>query len=1156
MKHAKDFVHLHVHSGYSLLDGACKVEDLVKTACELGMGAIALTDHGNLFGAIQFYGQAKKAGIKPIIGYEAYVAPGHRTDREARGPNAAGYHLTLLASDDKGYRNLIKLASTAYIEGFYYKPRIDKDVLAEHAEGLIGLSGCLKSEICQHILQGAPERAAEAAQIYSDIFGKDRFFLELQDNGSEDQQRCMQAQIDLGKRVSLPLVASNDIHYLRADDAFAHEVLLCINTGKVLSDDKRLSFGSAEYYFKSGEEMAQRFRHVPEAIRNTREIADRCDLEISFDERHFPQFDTGSSKSDVVMLRELCEEGLKRCCGKPTKATRDRLKHELEVIEAVQYSSYFLIVWDFVRFAKERNIPTGLRGSGAGSLVSYALGLTEIDPLKHDLLFERFLYPERKEAADLDIDLCEHRREEVLEYVKQKYGAQCTAQIITFGTMKARAVVRDVGRVLGISLAEVDELAKKIPETLGITLDEALDQEPDLRRRRDQDPRVRRLFDISMRLEGLARHASTHAAGIVIADRPLTEYIPLYQAKDVVMSQYAMNDLAEVGMLKMDFLGLRTLTMVDKTLDLIQEKEGRRPDLSKAPLDDEATYELLAKGDTEGVFQLGSSGIQGLLRRLKPENIEDIIAVVALYRPGPLNSGVVDQYVARREGKEEIVYDHEALEPVLRGTHGMIVYQEQIMRIANSVAKMSMSDALSVIKAISKKKADVIESHQGAFINGAREANVGAAAAEKIFKQILHFAEYGFNKAHATAYAYLAYHTAYLKANYPVEFMAAEMTCDMNFTDKVVSHIADSRKHGVEILGPCVNESQPYFSVAGEKAIRFGLGAIRNMGSRAAEAIAEARNEDGPFKSIFDLCERIDLQSVNRQALESLIKAGGLDALGGHRAQFMAAMDGALQLGNQVQQDKRRGQKTFFDSFQAQTDSGEAEKLPNVPEWPEDHLGNFEEEALGFHLTSHPLARHKTLLRQLSSICAHELGRLSQNDPVTIGGRITSVKTTITKNGDPMARVEFEDLDEKISGVAFPEAYQKYRSLLQPKAIVFLVGKADVRTERPCVQIAEVVPIESALERLCGRVAIKLERAGLDEEQIVKLRQIMEGFPGRCPVSIEIALPDGERVAIEASAEFKVAPSKEFSAAVTDFLGEGHLVFTANGKRPKPDRRG
>ena len=928
------FVHLHVHSHFSLLDGACKIEKLVGAAEKFEMPALALTDHGNLYGAIQFYSAAKEADIKPIIGYEAYVAPGSRLEKSAEGE--AFYHLTLLAESHTGYMNLVKLSSKAFLEGFYYKPRVDKELLEEHSEGIIALSGCLSSELNRLLLRNDFEGAIACAVRYREIFGDASFFIELQDNGLDEQRTAMEGALKVSKELAIPVVATNDIHYLERADARAHEALLCINTGKTLYDESRMKMATDEFYFKSAEEMAERFAGIPGAIENSFAIAERCNVELSFDERYFPRFDPktecGKDVTDAEFLRELCEAGFDERYSADNHEARKRLEYELKVITDMGYASYFLIVWDFVRFARERRIPTSMRGSGVGSVVSYALGLIDLDPLKHGLIFQRFLDPERKEAPDIDIDFCELGREAVMEYVKDKYGADNTAQIITFGSMKAKAVVRDVGRALDIPLADVNAIAKLIPSALGTKLAEALEQVPDLKQLRESgEERIGELFDISLRLEGLSRHRSIHAAGVCIADEPLTEHIPVCKVGDVTATQFAMDDLAKAGMLKMDFLGVRFLTIVDVTLRLIEERTGKRPDMMDLPTDDRPTYDLLTEGKGRGVFQMSSSGMRNLLEKLKPGDLEDIIAVVGLYRPGPLQSGMVDDFIARKNGEAKVTYLHPSLEKILKTSHGVIVYQEQIMQIAHEIGGLSMAEALTIIKAISKKKSEVIAEPREKFISGAVANGVTEKAAREIFDLIEFFGGYGFNKAHTTAYAYLAYRTAYLKANYPVEFMAATLSCEMDDTDKVYEYMDECKQMGIEVVPPDANESSGGFKIIGDNRVRFGLGAIKGIGGKAIERIIEARDEAGPFESLFDFCERVDPRSANKSVVEALVKSGAFDSTGVNRSTLLSQVEQALKAGASAQADRVAGQMNLFGGRPQPAQEEEADQHPTGP---------------------------------------------------------------------------------------------------------------------------------------------------------------------------------------------------------------------------------
>jgi len=1141
----EDFVHLHVHSHFSLLDGACRIGDLARLATQNGMKSLALTDHGNLFGALQFYTAMRNAGVKPIIGYEAYVAPGSRKERYAPGGiKDASFHLTLLAEDMRGYRNLLKLASAAYLEGFYYRPRIDLELLAEHREGLIVLSGCAAGELSHHILGGNEDAALSAAKRYLGILGSEHYFIEVQDNGLPAQKRCVEGLVALAEKLDLGLVATNDIHYAAPEDASAHEVLLCINTGKTLDTKGRMRFGSNEFYFKSGREMIERFGHLPGAVRNTAAIAERCKLELDFDQRHFPHYEPPDGMSSAEYLRKLCHDGLKARLGEPSQEAKNRLEHELEVIGQMNYSSYFLIVWDMIRFAKRRGIPTGLRGSGASAMVCYVLGISDIDPLEYSLIFERFLDPRRREPPDLDIDMCENGREEVLRYVREEYGAENTAQIITFGTMKARAVVRDVGRVLGWSMAEVETLVKRIPLALGTTLESALEQDDNLSKDFEGNPRIRELLSYAFKLEGLARHASTHAAGIVIADKPLPEHIPICKINNVVMSQFAMNDLEKAGMLKLDLLGLRTLTIVDRTLDLVEAQTGTRPDLAAIPLDDPETYALIGRGDTKAVFQLGSEGMQKLLRRLKPQNMADIIAAVAMYRPGPLQSGMVDDYIARRHGRQEIKYLDSRLEPALRDTCGVIVYQEQIMSILHDLAGLSLADALSTIKAISKKKSAVINAREEAFIEGAQANGLPKHVAQQTFELIRHFAEYGFNRAHSTAYAFLAYRTAYLKAHYTMAFAAADLTCEMNHSDKLKDHIRDWRRHvGIEIMPPCVNEGEAHFTVCGDRALRFGMAAVRNVGTKAVEALVAARNAGGPFKNLLDFCERVDTTAMNRQAIESLIKAGAFDRLPGHRSQKLAVLEDSIRAGARTQEDRRRGQGSLFDLGD---DAGDLEqRLPPIEEWPLSELSRYEKEMLGMRLSFNPLDRYQALINQLTTANAETLEDKDYRAPVVLAGELVELRPFLTRNGRSMAQLQFEDLHGSFRAVAFPDVFERFGSLLREDAVLFVTGTVERANERVGVQIQDVIPAEEACARLVAAARLTLPREGLETQTLKDLRSICEQHTGDCAVLLEIVKPEEDSVVIRAGRHLFVRPSEEFAADIERLLGKGHLRWIA-----------
>jgi len=1128
---------------------------LARLAEGYGMPALALTDHGNLFGTVQFYTAMRQAGVKPVIGYEAYVAPGSRKERRgARGIQDAAYHLTLLAENDAGYANLRKLASLAYLEGFYYRPRIDKESLAEHAKGIIALSGCASSEICANILGGKEEQAERVAAEYAEIMGKGNFFIEVQDNGLADQKRCLAGSVRIAEKLGLEMVATNDIHYPFPDDAEAHDLLLCINTGKTVQESQRMRFGSSEFYFKSPKEMRERLGHVTRAIENSVAIAERCNVELDFEKRNFPHFHPPAGKTATEYLRDLCEEGLKRRYGSASREVRERLNYELGVIEQMGYASYFLICWDMVNHAHELGVPNGLRGSGAGSIVCYVLGISDIDPLEHSLLFERFLDPERREPPDLDIDLCEEGREEVIRYVREKYGERSTAQIITFGTMAARGVIRDVGRALGWSVAEVDALAKRIPGGPGVSLKATIEQDAGLKADYDSDARTRRLLDFGMKLEGLARHASTHAAGLVIADGPLDEFIPVCKINDVVMSQFAMNDLEKVGMLKLDLLGLRTLTIVNKTLDLVEKTSGRRPDLESISLEDPKTYELLCRGDTKSVFQLGSQGMQELLRRLKPSNIQDIVAIVAMYRPGPLQSGVVDDYIARRHGERKFEYADPRLKPILKDTYGLMIYQEQIMQILHDLGGMSMADALTTIKAISKKKAKQVEAGLEKFYAGAEKNGISREVATRLVDLIRPFAEYGFNRAHTTAYAFLAYRTAYLKANYPMEFTAAGLTCEMGHSDKLKEHIRDCRKQmHIQVMPPCVNEGEGHFTVCGENAIRFGMVGVRNVGERAVAAIIAAREAGGKFTSLYDFCERVEGSSVNRQAIESLIKAGAFDCMPGHRAQKVAALEAAIKMGHRIQEDRRKGQGSLFEMDDGGASVPER-PLPEVPEWSQSEMGRHEKELLGMRLSFNPLDRHERLMSQLTTCPVSGLSEYDHGSGVVIAGEVVSTRPIITRNGKSMAQVEIEDSTGSVRCVVFPDAWREYVNVLREDSIVFVSGSVDRSNEQLGVIVREAIPVEEAREKLTQAVTVSLERKGLDSGLLDRLEAMCERHRGGCALMLEIHVPGRRPVLIRAGRDFAVRPSPAFEAEAEKLVGAGRVRLV--GRPPNGNNRG
>jgi DNA polymerase-3 subunit alpha len=1145
MKHA-DFVHLHTHTQYSLLDGACKLEDLVKLAHDFKMPALAITDHGNMFGAIEFYCLAQERGIKPIIGAELYVAPASRFEKTSRGINEASFHIILLARDEEGYRNLMNLVSIGYLEGFYYRPRIDKEVLSKYAKGLIALTACLKGELAHSILNGKREFAREQAGQLQEILGRDNFYFELQDNLIPEQKRLNKELLIFSKELSIPVVATNDVHYLHKRDARAHEVLLCLQTQTTLSDENRLKFQTEEFYFKSPNEMFELFTEIPQAISNTKAIAEKCNLELRFDQVHLPKYDVPEGMDESTFLRKLCDEGVKKRYSGYNEQIKERLNHELRVIEGADFTSYFLLVWDFVRFAKERKIPVGPgRGSAAGSLVSFVLGITDIDPLRYNLIFERFLNPERISLPDIDIDFCYERRGEVIDYVTKKYGSDKVAQIITFGTMAARAVVRDVGRVMGMSYSEVDRIAKLIPSDPNINLKRALQLEPQLKSLYDKDPRIKSLIDTSQALEGLTRHASTHAAGVVISKEPLTNYIPLFKTSDnQITTGYAMWSLEKIGLLKMDFLGLRTLTVMDEAVKIIKRTKNKAIDISNIPLDDKKTFKMLSRAESLGVFQLESSGMRDLLRKLKPEQFEDVVALLALFRPGPLGSGLVEEFIKRKHGELPIKYIHPKLEPILKDTYGVILHQDQIMVIGMELAGFSFGQADILMKAIGKKQPGRMEQLREDFLKGATKAGISSRIAEQIFTLMSHFTGYGFNKSHTTAYAMIAYQTAYLKANYPVEFMTALLTSEKDNTDKIAQYIEEAKKMGIKVLPPDVNESYAKFTVVGD-SIRFGLSAVKNVGQGAIDSIVKSRQINGKFLSFYDFCERVDSRLVNRKVIESLIKCGAFDSFGFYRSQLIASLDKILEVAESLTKDRQNGQLSFFDNV-ADLEGFEKNfhEMPKIAEWPESQLLAYEKEMIGFYITGHPLARYQKLLKTYSNAFIAELGTLSNGKQVILGGVITKVRNTITKKrGERMAILRLEDLSGDVEVLVFPKAYVKSASAIKEDKIVFIKGKLDLREESPKLIASEIVPIEEVHERFAGGIIINLITSGLKEDNLRELRQILEKSPGKTPVFLNFSDHQGRQVKMRINSAIKVKLTQDLISKLKKRYGENAVSF-------------
>jgi len=1143
------FTHLHVHTEYSLLDGACRIDDLIETALENGMTSLAITDHGNLYGVIRFYRAAQSAGLKPIVGFEAYLTPRELSDRGSEAAKEKLWHLTLLAANNDGYQNLLKLASTASVDGFYYKPRLNKKTLAEHSDGLICLSGCLASEVNRHLLADDVDRAAQAATDLCDIFGRENVYLEIQDNGMEEQKKCLLATVELGQRLDLPLVATNDIHYLKSDDAYAHEALLCINTQSKLNDEDRMRFSTDEFYFKTPQEMEERFGQWPESLTNTGRIAERCNVELEFEKIILPGFDAPDGMENDAYLRKLCEDGARWRYGELGPEVQERMDHELRVIGQTGFVNYFLIVHDFIKYAIEQGIPVTARGSGVGSFVAYVMGITHVDPIEFDLLFERFLNPERIGMPDLDIDFCADRREEVIRYVRDKYGDRSVSQIITFGTMKAKAVLRDVGRVMDIPLPRVNEIVKLIPDKLGIKLKEALEQEDKLQEAYGADATVKQLFDIAFKLEGLARHCSIHAAGVVIADVPLTTHMPICRMGDSIVSQWDGVTLADdIGILKADFLGVRKLTVLHTTLRLIKETTGRDMVLNDIPYHDEPTFELLRAGDAMGLFQLETSdGMRALVRKLSPEKFADLVPLVALYRPGPLGSGMVDDFVACRHGQKEPQYPHPMAEPILKETYGVILYQEQVMRIANRLGGFSLAEADSLRKAMGKKKPEIMGKYREKFVKGCIANEIPEKTAAEIWDLMEYFSGYGFNKSHSAAYAGICYQTAYLKTNYPTQYMAALMTCEAGDTEKIVEYIEDCKKRDLEVLPPCVNESGHDFTIIGEKTIRFGMSAIKGVGGKAIESIVAGREAGGSFASLFDLCEKIDGRLANKAVLEALVKAGAMDCFGAKRSQLMAILEKAMEAAQQVQRDQQRKQMTFFDAFQAEeTAEGPDLSLPDIDELPERARLMGEKETRGFIWSGHPLDKHHHTLARFADTTADNIGERAEDQEVVIAGMFSSIKHRTTRKGDPMINFVLEDLTGIIRGVSWKEGVAKYPDLLAEEKLVVLRGTVDTSMEDPQVVLSEAYSIDKAYEELPAAVTVKLPIPKLPENGLESLEMTLRNHHGDLPVALELATDSG-RVRIQADREFAVRSSLKFCEEVEALAPGAGVAF-----KPKP----
>ena len=1201
MAHA-DFVHLHLHSEYSLLDGACRLDRLVEKAHALKFSALALTDHGVLYGAIDFYQAARSKGIKPIIGCEVYVAPGSRLDKKTTsGGRDVYHHLVLLAKDETGYANLIRLVTAGHLEGYYYKPRIDKELLEQHKQGLLALSGCLASEIPELILKDQLKQARAAVDWFKHTLGPENFYLELQNHGLEEQARVNRHLIPWAREFGLKLVASNDVHYVEQAHSHAHDCLICIGTQTTLDDQRRMRYAPGQFYLRSADEMKALFAEVPEAVRNTLEVAEQCNLEIQFGGLHYPAFDPPAGFTREGYLRQLLAEGLRKRYGVHARAEgkafvvervedprrlpvpaeagaaaaapeatpaetpgdaalrglMDRLELELRTIEKTQFVSYFLIVGDFVRHGRSKGITCVARGSAAGSIVTYLLEISNVDPIRYGLLFERFLNPERINPPDIDIDFADDRRAEVIEYVREKYGRESVAQIITFGTLGAKSVLRDVGRAMGMSYGECDRLARMVPNELKITLEKALKQSPEFKQAYDNEERTRELVDTGLILEDITRNASVHAAGVVIGDQPLVNVLPLKQDEDnVIVTQYAMGPVGELGLLKMDFLGLKTLTVLRNTCEMVKRTKGIDVPIDDLPLDDAATYELLNKANTLGVFQLESGGMRDLCRKFQIGSVEHITALIALYRPGPME--LIPDFIRRRHGELLIEYEHPLLEPICRETYGIMVYQEQVMQAAQVLAGYTLGGADVLRRAMGKKKPEEMAKQRDAFVKGCgRVNNIPEAKAHRIFDLLQSFAGYGFNKSHAAAYAIVAYQTAYLKANHPVEFFCAMITNDMGDTEKLGRYIEEARSFAIEVLPPDVNESQVAFAPARNgTVIRFGLAAIKGVGEVAVRTILEARDDRGPFLSLGDVCERVDTRAVNRKVLEALIKSGACDAFGETRAGMFAAIDRTLARAASVAQDRARGQTSLFGMLEDKAPA-RVEAAQKLPEWPQSELLAAEKELLGFYVTGHPLTPLAPLLQKYSLATSATLGQFANRSMTRIGGLVAGVQNGVSKkNNRPYAMVTLEDLQGSVQVLCMNESYDKARPLLTLNSAILVLGEVSVGEEKPKVFAQEVMPLGDDPKRFTQQVHLRLPAAHLTPEWLAAARDIAAAHAGKCPLFLCVEMATGEVVFIEAHERFSVGPSVELQKAIEARFGEGAYYAKVDASPPeRPVRR-
>lgn len=1161
---SKPFVHLHLHTAYSLLDGACRIDDLIQQAVDLNMPAVAMTDHGVMYGTIEFYKKANDRGINPIIGCEAYITSGSMHDRDT-GSQRSTYHIVLLAENNIGYRNLSTLISKAHLEGFYYKPRIDRELLAAHSQGLIGLSACLHGEVAHHLVEGDIDSAASIAGTYADIFGKENYFIEIMDHGILEQRKANRHMKELSRRTGIPLVATNDVHYLKREHAEAHDIMLCMQTGTTRSDPKRMRYSTDQFYFRTREEMDAIFAEFPGAVDITADIADRCHAEIKFHEPHFPTYTVPAGMTQKEYLIQTGHEGLKDLYSVSDPANpqdnrereiMERFDKEIGVIDKTGFINYFLVVWDFIRFAHESHIPVGPgRGSGGGSIVAYALGIISIDPLRYNLIFERFLNPDRVSPPDFDIDFCQARREEVIRYVKQKYGADHVAQIITFGSLGAKTVIRDVGRVLEIAYGKCNDFAKMIPEDPKMTLAKALEDNPDFKKLSQQDPDLQQILKYAPILEGLYRNPGTHAAGVVIGEQPLINICPLTVDKDKQpVTQFAKEPIEEIGLLKMDFLGLKTLTVIQEALDLIETFHHVKIDLNRVPIDDPKTYELFNRADTVGVFQLESGGMRDLIRRIGINNIEEVIAVIALYRPGPME--MLPSYIERKCGRAKIVYDHPLLEPVLKDTYGVMVYQEQVQKAANVLAGYSLGEADILRRAMGKKKQSEMDKQRASFIKGSKEVNnISAELAGRIFDNIAAFAGYGFNKAHSAGYAIVCFQTAYLKANYPAEFMCALISSEIGNFDKMPGFIREAETMGLKVLPPHVNHSGSRFTPEGA-AVRYGLACIKNVGEAATVAIIRERQKNGKFTSLLDFCSRMNTQDVNKKVMESLARSGALDMEGMHRAQVFNGIEFAMTRSASARRDLQSGQGSLFDMLGSGPAAADAADFPDCPVWHENEILASERELLGIYMSGHPLSQYEDILRRYELCSISNLAEQEDKALTRIGGLASSVVKKITKKKETMAILRLEDLDGSIEVVVWPDTYQRYQSVIEQDATLLIGGRVSKKEEIPNLLALEIYPLADAPKLFSKAVSIHLTVADLDAK-LSRIKEIVQMNPGSTPLSICLILPDAKKIIISADAGLYVTPGPEMLRAIEHELGENTVFVRISQeplKNPEPTR--